>query len=310
MIQVSVIVPMFNEREHIGACLEALLDQTLDREQYEIIVVDNGSTDDSVSIVKNKGISPIVLPNKNVGAVRNQGAKDAIGELLVFIDGDCVAPKNWLENLLSLHKKTTKNVFGGGALLPDNVNWIERDWLLEGAKGPSLPKELIGAAIACPRDIFVLANGFDESVTSGEDTEFSKKLRAMNIEVRILSDISVIHLGNAKTLSQFFFRQAWHGENYFRKIIKSLTDMIFWLTIAYGISVLGLFTSILININQPILITSTITIPAILTVKRIYRAKLVEKNICRLLLIHLLDHLYLLGRLFGALMSITHTKKN
>src|SRR3989339_1251365 len=97
---VSVIVPMFNAQATIRECIESLL--RLDPLPYEIIIVDNGSTDDSVAsvekVVKEKEMSLVaILSEKERGpaAARNCGAKAAKGGILAFTDSDCTVPQDW-----------------------------------------------------------------------------------------------------------------------------------------------------------------------------------------------------------------------
>jgi len=89
---VSVIVPAYNAARTLGACLEALGQQTMPREQYEIILVDDGSTDDTAQIAgRYAGVKVLKLArNRGAAAARNAGIAAAQGELLLFTDADCI----------------------------------------------------------------------------------------------------------------------------------------------------------------------------------------------------------------------------
>jgi len=102
---VSVIVPALNAAATLGRTLDALADQDLDAD-YEVIVVDNASSDDTASIVE-QAPGPITFVRRRtqagVGAARNEGAERSRGEVLAFTDADCVPASSWLrEGLVSL----------------------------------------------------------------------------------------------------------------------------------------------------------------------------------------------------------------
>ena len=94
---VSVIVPVYNDERRIAGCVEALLAQTYPRDRYEVIVVDNGSTDATRAVV---GRYPVTLLSETATrgsyAARNAGLRHARGEILAFTDSDCTPAPQWL----------------------------------------------------------------------------------------------------------------------------------------------------------------------------------------------------------------------
>lgn len=102
MIKTSVIIPVFNTEEYIGECLDSVLRQT--QKEFEIIVVDDGSTDGSLEVVKkyqkaHKNILVVRQENKKLGAARNLGMSVATGEYLFFLDSDDLIEETMLEEL-------------------------------------------------------------------------------------------------------------------------------------------------------------------------------------------------------------------
>lgn len=103
---ISIIVPIYNAEKYLHQCIDSLLSQGLKSEEYEIILVNDGSTDKSLSICEhykslNSNITIINQSNAGVSAARNQGINHAIGEYICFVDADDYLVPNGLSYLLS-----------------------------------------------------------------------------------------------------------------------------------------------------------------------------------------------------------------
>jgi glycosyltransferase involved in cell wall biosynthesis len=102
-VKISVIVPFYNSRNTIKACAEALLGQSYPAENYEIIMVDNNSTDGSADIVKFfPRICLLSEPEQGAYASRNRGIEIAKGSIIAFTDSDCVPSRDWLRTIDTL----------------------------------------------------------------------------------------------------------------------------------------------------------------------------------------------------------------
>jgi glycosyltransferase involved in cell wall biosynthesis len=100
MIHISVVVPFFNSERYIGECVEGLLSQTYPMEHYEIVMVNNNSTDASAHIVKRYPRVKLVHEGKQGAyAARNRGIKEANGEIIAFTDPDCMPYGDWLREI-------------------------------------------------------------------------------------------------------------------------------------------------------------------------------------------------------------------
>lgn len=94
----SIVIPAYNEATEIGATIASLLHQTWPRQEYEIIVVDNNSTDDTAEQARQAGADQVLHESqKGTNFARECGRKSAAGEIICFMDADCQAPRNWLE---------------------------------------------------------------------------------------------------------------------------------------------------------------------------------------------------------------------
>lgn len=119
----SVIVCGRNEEKNISNCLSSCINQNYDKSKFEIIYVDNGSSDRSLELAKQFTTKTFIEKRVGLSESRNLGIKKSDGEILIFLDADAVLDRDYLKN----HEKTfsNKNVgAGGGKVLPLIPNWI------------------------------------------------------------------------------------------------------------------------------------------------------------------------------------------
>jgi glycosyltransferase involved in cell wall biosynthesis len=119
---VSVIIPALNEEALIGACLTSLLQQSLDRKFFEIIVVDNNSEDKTASIAKKYDVTVIKEKIRSVVAARQAGVNVAKGKIIVSGDADTIYPPNWLKNIKIDFDKNPKLIAVVGWIYYSNAN--------------------------------------------------------------------------------------------------------------------------------------------------------------------------------------------
>lgn len=112
---ISVVIPHLNQLEGLEACLASLDAQHLQRSLFEIIVVDNGSTSLPEGLIANHSGTHLLLElQPGPGPARNLGARNALGEILAFIDADCRAHPNWLLSALNaISSAPQKTILGG-----------------------------------------------------------------------------------------------------------------------------------------------------------------------------------------------------
>lgn len=307
---VTVVIPAHNEEGYIERCLSSILAQEYPESRYETIVVNNNSTDATPEIARELGVRVIDEPQGPVGKVRNTGANGARGEILLFLDSDCIAPSDWISYAAGKIRSEPELVLGGGCELPPSPKPIEKYWLLNGTEGATLPRELIGASIAISKTAFLVVGGFDETVTSGEDSKLSNTLRNRGFNVVIDRKMSVTHLGNAKDIRAFFQRQVWHSENYIADLKISLTDPTFILVAIFiALSALTLASLLFEPELAMIPLAFTAIIPLIFSFKRILRSGN-PAHLKTLLNIYAVDVIYVAGRSFGLLKGIRGCFKN
>lgn len=301
----SLIIPTFNEEKHVKDCLKSIFYNDLPASQYEVIVVDNGSTDRTRDIVQEFDVSLYVEPDLNVGGVRNFGATKAKGSILAFIDGDCVIDKAWLRRAVEKVLEAPGCAFGGQYLLRSNPSWLERYWVLNDNSRFVEQTTLVGGCIVIPKEIFFGVGKFDEVMLSGEDSDLTVRLHSNGFKVVIDPSLSVVHLGYPSTVRDFVRRQVWHSLSYIDNLPSSLRDRIFLLTLSFIsgfiIFAFSLFFSFEFTILGLLLFLGPIVI---LSIKRINRSRSQIAGPFSLAPILFIDFLYLSGRSLGVLSSL------
>ncbi len=113
---ISVTVPAYNEQNLIAGCLDSLLNQTLDKDKYEIIVIDNNSTDLTAKIAMEKGVRvEKELKKGYVHAIR-KGIEVSQAAIIAFTDADCRVPKDWVAKILDDFSSSADIIAVGGKL--------------------------------------------------------------------------------------------------------------------------------------------------------------------------------------------------
>jgi len=230
--KVSVIIPAYNEEEVIGNCLKSLLKQTF--KPLEIIVVDDGSTDNTISIVKNCQLSTVncqLFRQKHLGPgpARNLGASNAKAEILIFVDADMTFDKNFIKDLTSpIHQGETIGTFSKKELVVNKDNiwsicWnINRNVPFDMMLPNNYPnKAPVFRAIL--KKEFDKVGGFDATGEYTDDWSLSRKLRVMST----LAPGAIYYHFNPSNLREVYKQARWIGKNEFisgnlARIIRSL----------------------------------------------------------------------------------------
>jgi len=177
---ISVIVPTLNEEEFIEKCLNSLLDQTLPKKEYEIIVSDSSSTDATVEIAKSLADKVVVCERVSAGFGRNYGARYAKGDKLVFIDADTIACGTFLEGA---NEGLEKSIACTGPIRALEKNSLllrafYRWWSLQSRISVLLRYPIFpGFNFAVRKEAFEITGGFKTHDMTTEDIELSLRLR-------------------------------------------------------------------------------------------------------------------------------------
>lgn len=225
VVSISIIIPALNEEKVIGRCLESLTRLTFARDRFEVLIVDNGSQDRTLAIAESfkdrLDLKVLQQAGVRISALRNLGARAAAGEILAFLDADCLAPEDWLDRIFTLAPADGAGVLGAHYLLPEDSSWVGSTWhrYQEAPKSGEVSHVPAGDLIM-RREDFLKLRGFDETIQTNEDYELCERARKAGMHVRAFPQIGVIHLGTAQSLRVFFRKQAWHGTHVIKVFLR------------------------------------------------------------------------------------------
>ncbi|MBR0270951.1 MAG: glycosyltransferase family 2 protein [Methanobrevibacter sp.] len=208
-VKMSVIVPVFNEQDYISATLDSIFNQNF--EDYEIIVVDDGSTDDTLKIIEEKfadsDIAHKIIHQKNSGvsAARNKGINEANGEYIVFVDGDDYLLTNHLSelynsdydfSLIQMIKKDNEKLSNPHVY---DVDEIKAKDFIKLELGMEVPFNFV--QLSYKTDIIRKNNlRFREDISYGEDSDFALRALILGDSIKISNEITYYYIQHQESL--------------------------------------------------------------------------------------------------------------
>lgn len=267
-VRYSIIVPAYNAGRTLPDTLAALEHQTTFHDDYEVIVVDDGSTDDTADAARRFGVNCISQPNRGPAAARNHGARVAEGDIILFTDADCSPDRDWLRQM-TLPFQNEKTIGVKGA-----YRTYQKELAARFAQAEFEDRyDLLGEADAIDmvdtysaafrRDIFIKIGLFDESfpVANNEDTELSYRMCASGYRLEFNPEAIVYHLhpdSFVKYLRLKFKRGYWRMIVYRNYPGKALKDTYTPVVIKFQtMMAASSIPSVLFSIASPVLLKLT-----------------------------------------------------
>jgi len=219
----SLIIRCYNEAEHIGKLLHGISEQTID--DYEIVLVDSGSTDGTLEIAEEFGVDTITYIDPedfSFGRALNYGCEKANGEFCVIASAH-VYPKrdDWLERLLEkFHDEEVALVYGkqrGNEVTTFSENQIFKQWFPDHDIERQPHPFCNNANAAIRRDVWK-EYPYNEHLTGLEDVDWAKRVQADGYEISYASEAEIVHVHD-ETASEVFNR--YRREAYAHKEIMS-----------------------------------------------------------------------------------------
>lgn len=223
---ISVVIPAYNEEKYITPCLKSVKEQDFDG-KYEIIVVDNASTDRTGEIAREYADIVIYEKQKGVAMARESGWKKAAGEIIAFTDADTMVSGNWLSEIKKGFEDRDVIAIYGPVFLIDGgpiKKWMAKymlTWFLvfnDLIRHPNF----IGSNFAVRRRSMQEIGGFDTSLKSAEDIDLA--LRFKSVGKIVFTHKLVVYASSRR------FKVGWisflkhHTINYLSMFIKGKTE--------------------------------------------------------------------------------------
>ena len=179
---ISVVIPAHNEERYLGECLGTLQRQRYPESRFEVIAVDNASTDATPMIARQFGAVVVREPIVNIGQARQRGARAARGEIIASTDADTVVPPDWLERIaLHFERDDELGALFGPFRYRDGTAF-EKVFLWYLNIGPMMALHALGMSCfsgtnyAVRRETFWKVGGCNVSLPAGEDVDLSLRL--------------------------------------------------------------------------------------------------------------------------------------
>lgn len=273
----SVVIPNLHSPS-IDSTINSLQDQKYDHDRYEVIVVGM----DKYDLVRENRMVHFDRSEQQLSAAqaRNRGAQQAVGDVIIFMDADCVANPNLLENYHDRFQNAAIDIVGGGVefstrnywTLSDNLSMFH-DYMASLPAGKK--RQLPSLNLAVRRSIFMNAGGFDERYPypSGEDADLTIRLQKLGYQLYFEPKARVFHNPQRNSLQDLCIHAYYQGmfstkvdPRYIEaeglpKIFRNRYGLIL------GAPVLGIATTIKIFLFQPKVRRYWFTFPAILLAK-------------------------------------------
>ena len=259
-IKISVIIPARNEEENIGKLLSSLEKQTYPPQLFEVIIIDDHSTDNTAAVVNSYSFAKLIrLEFDNINSYKKKAIETGIaassGDMIVTTDADCVVPGNWLKTIASFKEKTDAVFIAAPVVLENESNLLQTfqalDFLvLQGITAASVQRRFHnmcnGANLAYERKTFFEVNGFTgiDHIASGDDMLLMQKIaqRFPDKVSYLLSKDVIVTTQAAKTWKEFFSQRIrWASKATDYNDIKIFSTL--FLVYFFNCALLALFIS-------------------------------------------------------------------
>jgi glycosyltransferase involved in cell wall biosynthesis len=214
-LRVSFVIPAHNEQAMLTSLLDSIrrLQPAEGMAVFEVIVADADSTDATADLARAAGCHVVKAERGAASVARNAGGAVARGDVLAFIDADCLLPADWLQGVAEV--LADGNVVAvSAAMSPPQAteSWVARAWheLTVPEARDRDAAWLPSFNLAVRAQVFRDVGGFDESLVTCEDVELSLRLRRHG-RLRNTAGAAVAHSGSSQSLSEFFRREAWRS---------------------------------------------------------------------------------------------------
>lgn len=271
---ITFVIPVLNREHFIGQCLAHITNEK--NPDDKIVVVDNGSTDRTVEIAnQHESVTVLSAPDATIAGLRNLGATYANGNILAFIDSDCLLCPGWRDAVVDTIARENVAAVGSTCDIPEDAGWIEQAWQSARPVSISQVHFINSANLVVRTDAFLKIDGFDENLVTDEDTDLGNRLTLAGYKLLEVPEVRVINLGITSSLREFFRTRMWHAISGLKLITAGGVDKPMVMTLAFIISWLAGFIFLPGTINRtfnPVwLIGLLLWVPFLTAMYRVYQ---------------------------------------
>jgi glycosyltransferase involved in cell wall biosynthesis len=215
---VSFVIPVRNDVLRLQRCLSSIIRNDYPRALIELIVVDNDSTDGSARAAREAGAVVLSAAGHSVAALRNKGARAALGSIIAFADSDHEIDRHWVQTAVDVLSDPDVAATGSAYLTQPCANWVQQQY--DGLRARTTAREdvnwLGSGNFAVKRAAFERIGGFNVSLTACEDVDLCNRLRRAGFRIVADPDLRSVHFGDPRTLKALFFGELWRGRDNLR----------------------------------------------------------------------------------------------
>lgn len=222
-LKVSIVIPAFNCAYNIEKILTSCLNQTYPKELLEVIVVDDGSTDNSPEIIQRFPVKYLSQINSGPAKARNSGWKLPTGNIVCFTDADCIPDKDWISKLMVNFTQDNIGAVAGsyGVVNKGSIiaSCIYEEIIQRHSEMPALIQAFGSYNVAIRKDILEKVGGFNEDYryASGEDNDLAYKIVESGYKIYFAKEALVYHYFPEKIglyLKEQFLHGSWRMKMY------------------------------------------------------------------------------------------------
>lgn len=267
---ISIIIPTYNSSSTLGQTIEACLGQDYPKDKREIIVVDDGSKDNTRMVAERSPVRYIYQQRKGPAAARNNGWRKSKGEALCFIDADCIPYKDWVTRLVQHYDKNGVGAVAGSYAIEGSKYLLDKFVHYEIKYRHSVMPEFTNSFgtynVLVKRSVLDEVSGFDPLYwrASGEDSDLSYRIIKRGYKIYFEKTALVGH-SNILRFWKYIIIQFRHG--YWRmKLYKKNSSMIardqygYWKDFAEVFLVIALMLNLVLNFRNRIFAASILAI--------------------------------------------------
>ncbi|UFS69138.1 glycosyltransferase [Geomonas sp. RF6] len=214
-MDIAFIIPAKNEEKRISVCLAAIEGLNRDGHNITVVVVDNGSSDNTVEIAQRFHAQVFVQVGSTIAQMRNHGAGRVAGDVVVFVDADVVVAKDFLVRALPHLEREEIGIVTGRIDIPGDSTWVQKAWEQTRRKNRTVGYVQWASSMnmVMKKELFHEIGGFSESLVTCEDVDLCRKVTLHGKKILYDDELVVTHLGEARDLYALYLKEKWRGRS-------------------------------------------------------------------------------------------------